>query len=88
MTDNRGSEKKYYQQGNGHGANVYIGVELIEVVERFQDIGDYSTRCEASNALARLLKETNFLLQFGPGSEPDLMESEWGGGYFGMDNQG
>ena len=77
---NNRDEKEYYQQGKGKGANVYIGKELIKVVDRFMEVGDFGTRSEASNELARLIKQYNYFLR-----EQEEEQVEWGGRHFSMD---
>lgn len=77
----REDREEYYRQGNGNGANVYIGTELIKVIDRFKEVGDYNTRSEASNELARLIKQTNLLLR-----DPDDL-GEWGGKFVSMSRE-
>jgi len=49
----------------GKGKNKYVGKELIEAVEEFQEIGDFDNFREASSALGRALKKDNTLLRTG-----------------------
>ncbi|EMA06865.1 hypothetical protein SAMN05443574_105295 [Haloarcula vallismortis] len=55
--------KERAENGRGKGTRVYVGVELLDVLERFQDIGDYNTMREASDELGKLLKRYNLLLE-------------------------
>lgn len=66
-------------RGNGDGGEMtYIDAELIEVIERFQELGDFSTRRRASRELARALKDSNFLLR------SQDTGSKWGGDFLSM----
>ncbi|WP_157744165.1 hypothetical protein [Halopenitus persicus] len=61
--------KERAENGRGKGTRVYVGMELLDVLERFQEIGDYSTMREASDELGRILKRYNVLLE-----DPETVE--------------
>lgn len=84
--------RERYEKGRGRGANVHIGIELIEVIERFKDAGNYATIGEASSELGKLLQKHNLILREPDQQEPldarqeeeSGEESGWGGKYASM----
>jgi len=55
--------KQRAENGRGKGTRVYVGTELLEVLENFQDMSDYSTMRKTSDELAKLLKKHNLFLR-------------------------